>query len=236
MPGIRFDHVAVAQHRITDLAPYLGGVLGGEPDFGAPSGEYRFGQWRFAGGGRIEVLEPIGADGFLHRFLARYGPRIHHVTFKVPSLDEACARARAHGYEIVGYDTSHPDWKEAFLHPKQALGLVVQFAQAAIEGSRRWQPPPRPANAPPAVTIVGLRMRARSLERADRQWRLILDAEREEDADGAQIYRWPGSPMRIAVVINPDADEGPLAIEIASARPVALAGNDCPDGIRFSLV
>jgi hypothetical protein len=42
--------------------------------------------------------------------------------------------------------------------------------------------------------------------------------------------------MRIAVVIDPEADEGPLAIEIASARPVALAGNDCPDGIRFSLV
>ena len=87
MPGIRFDHIAVAAHRISDLGPFLGGILGGEPDYGAPSGQYRWGQWRFAEGSRIEVLEPIGQNGFLHRFLARYGPGIHHVTFKVPVVD-----------------------------------------------------------------------------------------------------------------------------------------------------
>lgn len=235
MPGTCFDHIAVACSRITGLAPFLGGLLGGEPDYGAPSREYRWGQWRFAGGSRIEALEPTGQNGFLHRFLARYGPGIHHVTFKAPSLEQICDRARAHGYEIVGYDASHPDWKEAFLHPKQAQGLVVQFAETTIEGSRRWQPPPRPANAPAPVTVVGLRTRAHSRERADTQWRSVLSGEPSEEA-GTLVYRWPGSPMRIAVEINPEKEEGPLAIELTTPRPLTLMGSGCPDGIRFSLV
>src|SRR5207245_9265348 len=71
-------------------------------DRGADSGVYRFGQWRFANRARLEVLEPIGRDGFLHRFLAARGPGLHHVTFKVPSPHEACERAPPRGYEIVG--------------------------------------------------------------------------------------------------------------------------------------
>jgi len=235
VPGIRFDHIAVAAHRISDLGPFLGGILGGEPDFGAPASQYRWGQWRFAGGGRIEVLEPVGQNGFLHRYLARYGPGIHHVTFKVPSLAQICDRARSLGYEIVGYDASHPDWKEAFLHPKQAQGLVVQFAETTIEGSRQWQPPPRPNHVPPPVTVVGLRTRAHSGERADAQWCLLLNAERSEEV-GMLVYRWPGSPMRIAAEIDSQNAEGPLVIELSSPRPLTLMGSDCRDGIAFSLV
>ncbi len=109
---------------------FLVGELGGAPYHGGPSGAYTFGQWRFAGGGVIEILEPLGADGFLHRFLAQRGPGIHHVTFRVPSLREACDRAEKHGYKIVGFDDSHREWQEAFLHPKQALGIVVQIVES----------------------------------------------------------------------------------------------------------
>src|SRR3989442_640188 len=86
--NVRFDHIALALPRMADATPFLVGVLGGAPAFGADSGVYRFGQWRFANGARLEVLEPSGNDGFLHRFLATRGPGIHHVTFEVPSARE----------------------------------------------------------------------------------------------------------------------------------------------------
>src|SRR5947209_10808964 len=75
---VRFDHIALALPRMADATPFLVGVLGGSPAFGADSGVYRFGQWRFANRARLEVLEPIGRDGFLHRFLAARGPGLHH--------------------------------------------------------------------------------------------------------------------------------------------------------------
>ena len=227
MSEIRLDHIALALPRLADATPFLVGTLGGTPAFGADSGVYRFGQWRFANNARLEVLEPLGRDGFLHRFLATRGPGIHHVTFKVPSLREACDRARAHGHDVVGYDDSNPQWKEAFLHPRHALGIVVQLAESAPGGdaSRPWTPPPAPANPPAPVAVLGLRMRARSRERAYRQWVELLGGQEREAPDVTLIYAWPKSPMRIAVEIDAAREEGPLAIEIASERAV-----DVPKG------
>src|SRR5262249_61758223 len=90
---VRFDHIALALPRMADATPFLVGVLGGSPAFGADSGAYRFGQWRFANRARLEVLEPIGRDGFLHRVLAARGPGPPHVPFKAPRLPEASGRA-----------------------------------------------------------------------------------------------------------------------------------------------
>lgn len=86
---IVFDDVAIAARSLADAAAILAGPLGGIPEYGADLPAFRFAPWGLAGGGRIEVLEPRGEDGFLHRFLARRGPGIHHVTFKVPDLRAA---------------------------------------------------------------------------------------------------------------------------------------------------
>ena len=235
--GIRFDHIALAVPRMADATAFLVGTLGGKPSFGAPAGAYRFGQWRFAGGGRLEILEPLGRDGFLHRFLARHEPGVHHVTFRAPSLREACQRAEAQGYQIVGYDDASPHWKEAFLHPKQALGIVVQLAEFSGGGTApRSELPAGPPDPPPPATIVGLRLSARSRERARAQWEGVLQGEPAEASDGTLIYRWPGSPLRIAVEIDAARDEGPLAIEVASERPLALPHAKHPVlGAVFSL-
>jgi methylmalonyl-CoA/ethylmalonyl-CoA epimerase len=228
---ILFDHVAIAAPRLADAPAVLAARLGGVPAYGGASPPYRFFQWRFAGGGRIEVLEPSVEESFLHRFLAQHGAGVHHVTFKVPSLAEACARAAARGYRIVGFDDSDPEWAEAFLHPKEALGIVVQMAETRWEPGpdalASFPPPPGPASPPPAVTVLGLRMRARSRERADRQWAEVLGGEPSE-ADGALVYRWPGSPMRLVVEVDARADESPVAIEYAADRPVELPDGPAP--------
>jgi hypothetical protein len=225
---VRFDHIAVALPRLADAPPVLVGALGGVFESGSPSRGFTWACWRYAGGGRVEVLEPRGADGFLHRFLARQPAGIHHVTFKVASLAEACDRARACGYDIVGYDDSRPGWAEAFLHPRQALGIVVQLAESRpaerLERRPAWTPPAGPAAPPPPVTIVGLRLRARAVERVRVQWADVLGGEAVE-GPGSLVYRWPGSPMRVAVDVGPAAPaaaDGPVAIEFASDRAVSL--------------
>ncbi len=226
MTIIRFDHIAIGVPRMAEVPAFLEGNLGGTAKYGRMTGgQFIWTVWGFDGGGRIEILEPFGRDGFLHRFLSRRGPGIHHVTFKVPSLDVILERARAHGYTPVGRDDSDPYWKEAFLHPKESLGIVVQFAEAHRRPpgtpSRPWSPPPGPANPPPPVTVLGLRMRASSPERAQRQWETVLQGQPSPGPNGV-VYRWPGSPMRIAVEVDPAGPEGPIAIEVATPRPLNL--------------
>ena len=228
MTRIRFDHIAIGMSRMVDATEMLVGTLGGVPAYGQPSGVFRWGSWTFEGGGTIEILEPMGDHGFLHRFLDERGPGVHHVTFKVPSLDEVTNRAERAGYDVVGRDDTEPEWKEAFLHPKQALGIVVQFAESVggdDEPSAHWQPPPGPPDPPAPVAIVGLRLRAHSRERARRQWETVLEGRPSEGPEGELIYRWPDSPMRLAIEIDPTRDEGPLAIDLVSDRAIAL-----PDG------
>jgi methylmalonyl-CoA/ethylmalonyl-CoA epimerase len=230
--SVLFDHIAIAVPRLADAEAVLAGELGGRSTFGMTTDHFRFRHWRYEGGGDLQVLEPAGDDGFLHRFIAQRGPGIHHVTFTVPSLVEACARARASGYSIVGYDDSDPEWKEAFLHPKQAQGIVVQFAEPNAHSP---SPPPcdasrrsgvRDSVAP--IMVLGLRLSARSRERAHLQWGTVVQGACADADDGALVYRWPGSFMCIAVEIDPAREEGPRWIEFSSRRAVQLTDDPHP--------
>ncbi len=230
MPNV-LDHIALATHRITDAPPFLAGVLGGVSGFGGPSGTFRWWHWDYAGGGRIEVIEPDGPEGgFVHRYLERRGPGIHHVNFEVPSLRQACDEAERLGHTVVGYNDSHEIWKEAFLHPKGAMGIVIQFVQTVehghdheLEGDwhRPEDEPPGPANPPPPVAIIGLRMRTADRDAALRQWGELLGGELEEQ-DETLIFRWPGSPMRVAVSLEPGAANEAVAVEVRADQPLTL--------------
>ena len=191
------------------------------------SGAYTWGQWGFAGGGRLEI--PRAARRRRSSCTAsspRTVPACTTSRSSLPTLQQACDRAIAHGYRIVGFDDSDPSWAEAFLHPKEALGIVVQIVEsrASDDARRPWPAPAGPASPPPPVT-TGRAPAARPLgrERADTQWSRILLGARDAATDGTLVYRWPGSPMRVAVDIDPAAEEGPVAIEYVSDRPVTLA-------------
>ncbi|HZP39556.1 MAG TPA: VOC family protein [Methylomirabilota bacterium] len=223
MAPTRLDHIAIALSSIGQAVPIVAGLLGGMPDRTRPSRVFRWATWLFEGGGCLEVLEPTGPDGFLHRFLAGHGPGVHHVTFKVPDLDKACHLARAAGQDVVGRDDSDPSWKEAFLHPKRAQGIVVQMVEAAPPplSQPAAEVPPGVADPPPPVRLLGLRLRARTRERAIRQWRGLLGGAVVDDASTALTFRWPDSPLRLTVEIDEAGVEGPVALEFASDRVVA---------------
>jgi methylmalonyl-CoA/ethylmalonyl-CoA epimerase len=222
MAPTRLDHIAIALPSIEQAPGIVAGLLGGIPDKTRPSGMFRWATWLFEGGGCLEVLEPTGPGGFLHRFLAGHGPGIHHLTFKVPDLDRACRAAGEAGHDVVGRDDSDPSWKEAFLHPKQAQGIVVQMVEAAPPPAQpAAEVPPGVADPPAPVRLLGLRLRARTTERAIGQWRGLLGGSVDERASSELIFRWPDSPLRLAVEIDGAGVEGPIALEVASDRPLA---------------
>lgn len=226
----QLDHVAIGLSRAADAMPWLIGELGGSAFAAGPGLGFRFWQLAFARGGLIELLEPEGPpDGFLHRFLAARGPGIHHVTFKVPDLRAAADHAARLGYPVVGRSELHPAWKEAFLHPKQAQGIVVQLAESHPElEPEDWVAPafpPAPEPAPERADVRGVRLRAASEREARRQWQELLAGHCETSAHGL-VFRWPDSPLAIFVEIDASAPPGPLGIEIATPRRLRFAAGD----------
>jgi len=156
LSDVVLDHVAVAVERWPDAWPCYAVELGGSWSSGGLNVGFGPAQLRFANGARVEILQPWQAEDnpFLRRFLDRHGPGPHHLTFKVPDLRAAIDRSRQAGLSPVGIDVSHADWMEAFLHPRQATGIVVQLAQAA----HGWESPapegfPTARRTPPASLL-----------------------------------------------------------------------------------
>ncbi len=240
MPTV-FDHVAIATNKIANAPGLLVGELGGISGYGGPSGDFSWWHWDYDGGGRIEIIEPDGPPGgFVHRHLERLGAGIHHVNFEVDSLKETVVLAERLGFSVVGYDDSHEYWKEAFLHPKSAMGIVVQLVESSHHDHEHeeWDhsdmaPPAEPADPPPAVTVVGVRMRTARREAAVRQWGELLNGECTETSNGLS-FRWPGSSMGVVVTVEEGAADEPVAIEVSAERSLTLPpGRDADLGTRF---
>jgi methylmalonyl-CoA/ethylmalonyl-CoA epimerase len=226
----RLDHVAVAVPALAEVTDLLVGDLGGIPAEGGPGLGFTGAQWRFLNGAKLEVLEPAGdPSGFLHRFLEQRGRGVHHVTFGVPHLADAAQRARVAGRTVVGYEDSLPAWKEAFLHPKSAHGLVIQLAESHPELGGLWGPdfpfPAGPRPAEPAARLEALRLNVHDLECAATLWAELLGGQAREES-GVLAFRWRDSPLCIALQQDAGQPEGAVALEFSCDRPLHFPETD----------
>jgi methylmalonyl-CoA/ethylmalonyl-CoA epimerase len=193
------DHLAIGTPALTDGWELFGGVLGGSWAYGGDSPGFRWGQLEFGAGPMVELLTPSGgpAAAFLERFLAARGAGPHHFNFVVDDIGEALARIRALGIEPVGVNLANSHWKEAFLHPRDAHGIVIQVAQQA--GSRRV-PAPRELPEPGPPTFLDLiEHRVSDLAGATRLFRQALDGQLDAASDRSAELTWPGG-KRIRLV------------------------------------
>lgn len=219
------DHVAAAVPSIDAAAPRWIDHLGGGwlmPSWSAPGSDFATRQARFAGGAKLELLEPRTAGGFAARFLERHGAGVHHVTLKVPQLLPAVARLEEAGLDVVEVDTGNPYWHEAFLRPSQIGGLIVQVVWAlhddegwaAFLGATTSEP------RPDAARLRGPRLSHPDLDAAAQVWEL-LGAEVERDGE-VVTARWPGAPLDVEVVAG--ARAGPLGVRMSGATGLPADG------------
>jgi methylmalonyl-CoA epimerase len=128
---LELDHVAVAVHAIKPALKLYRDGLGGEYLMGGDVEDtWRWVQLRYPGGGKVELLEPLG-EGFLSRFLDKHGEGMHHITFKTDDIHAAIEHLERLGMELVDKRLDHPDWKEAFLRPSKSHGTLIQVAQSS---------------------------------------------------------------------------------------------------------
>ena len=147
------DHVAIGTRVLRDGWDLFGGLLGGSWVYGGDSPGFWWGQLKFRVGPKIELLTPAGdsdAD-FLERFLASRGAGPHHFNFIVPDISAALSRVRALGIEPVQVSLVSATWKEAFLHPKDAYGIVIQVAEQSGPPPELAAPAQLPAPGPSAA-------------------------------------------------------------------------------------
>jgi methylmalonyl-CoA/ethylmalonyl-CoA epimerase len=81
----------------------------------------------------IQLLEPLGPDTPVGRFLQRRGEGIHHVGYGVADITAALAAIGARGVRLLDARPRHGSMGAAiaFLHPADVGGVLTELVQAA---------------------------------------------------------------------------------------------------------
>jgi methylmalonyl-CoA/ethylmalonyl-CoA epimerase len=89
------------------------------------------------GDGHIELLEPLGPETAVGRFLSRKGPGIHHVAYRVESVQDTLDACVAAGLRVIDETprVGIRDSRVAFLHPASTGGVLTEIVQPAAEGN-----------------------------------------------------------------------------------------------------
>jgi methylmalonyl-CoA/ethylmalonyl-CoA epimerase len=213
------DHLAIGTPVLADGWDLFGGILGGRWACGADSPGYWWGQLQFSAGPKIELLTPTGgpAAAFLERFLAARGAGPHHFNFLVTDIDAALAKIRAFGIEPIGVNLASPNWREAFLHPRTAHGIVIQVAQQAGAPPASPPPPGLPKPGPPACFDL-IEHHVSDLDRAVRLFGEVLDGQLGQARPGTAELTWPGG-KRIRLVHRESPPRGGALHHVRFTRP-----------------
>jgi methylmalonyl-CoA/ethylmalonyl-CoA epimerase len=150
---LRIDHVSLAVKDYAAAADFFQRLLGAVPGAGASDDGLKF-FWRVFSLGdlsRLELVTPTGEGSFLDGFLHRRQGGVHHITLQTDDLQAAMRHLTENTIPFFGYheyDLCGDRWKEIFIHPKDAFGVLIQIAEFRPElflaesqnlpADRRW--------------------------------------------------------------------------------------------------
>ncbi len=83
-------------------------------------------------GGYVQLLEPLGPDTPVGKFLARRGEGIHHIGYGVTNITEAMAAVSGTGIRLIDQRPRHGSMGAsiAFLHPADLGGVLTELVQS----------------------------------------------------------------------------------------------------------
>ena len=131
-PPQRIDHLGIAVHSLEEASGFYRDVLGLESEGSEeiPDQKMRVASFRI-GELHIELLEPTAEDSPIARFLAKNGPGLHHLAYRVEDLTATLAALKSAGVRLIDEaprQGAH-GMKIAFAHPKSTTGVLTEFCQ-----------------------------------------------------------------------------------------------------------
>lgn len=84
-----------------------------------------------AGTQRIELVEPASPDSPVTGFLAKRGPGLHHLAYKVDDIERAIAACKAAGLRMID-EKPRPGahhCRIAFVHPSATGGVLSELVE-----------------------------------------------------------------------------------------------------------
>jgi|UniRef100_A0A7C6A8N8 methylmalonyl-CoA/ethylmalonyl-CoA epimerase len=130
------SHIGIAVQSIGRASEFFGKTLKlGEPEIiEVPDQKVRVAIFRFAGF-QIELLEPMGQDSTIAKFLEKRGEGIHHLCFNVENIENALSELKMAGVNLIDEKPrlGATGNKIAFVSPKSTYGVLIELREPKIK-------------------------------------------------------------------------------------------------------
>jgi methylmalonyl-CoA epimerase len=83
------------------------------------------------GGTKLELLAPLNTTSTLSKFIAKHGPGLHHVCYRVADIHGELARLAAMGLQLIDHAPRHGagGTRIAFISPSSFLGVLTELCE-----------------------------------------------------------------------------------------------------------
>lgn len=128
----RIDHISIAVKDYEKARRFFQEILGAVPGAGADNHDEKIFWQIFSLGdlSRLELIYPTEQGGLLDKFLEnKKDGGVHHLTLETPDIQKAKQILKNQNIPYFGYHEYGDAWKEIFIHPKDAFGVLIQIAQ-----------------------------------------------------------------------------------------------------------
>jgi methylmalonyl-CoA/ethylmalonyl-CoA epimerase len=87
------------------------------------------------GDSHVELLQPLGPETVIGRFISKRGEGLHHVAYRVDDIDATLAALRNEGVELIDAEARVGilGSRVAFVHPRAAAGVLTELVEPRAE-------------------------------------------------------------------------------------------------------
>jgi methylmalonyl-CoA epimerase len=88
------------------------------------------------GDGHVELLQPLGPETAVGKFLTKRGPGLHHVAYRVEDVERTLSARAGAGVRLIDEQPRKGirGSRVAFVHPASTGGVLTEIVQPAPEG------------------------------------------------------------------------------------------------------
>lgn len=88
----------------------------------------------------VEALVALGPDTPVGKFMAKRGPGVHHIAFRVDDLEKELARLKGLGIQLIDETPRRgaEGKRIAFIHPKETGGVLIELCELPGSHTQGW--------------------------------------------------------------------------------------------------
>ncbi|MBC2711396.1 MAG: VOC family protein [Desulfosarcina sp.] len=128
---LRIDHVSIAVRNYDKARRFFQQLMGAVAGAGAADETMKY-RWQIFSLGdmsRLELIHPTAPGSFLDGFLKKQEGGVHHITLQTADIHRARTLLAEHAIPYFGFKEYGDFWKELFIHPRDAFGVLIQIAE-----------------------------------------------------------------------------------------------------------